>query len=38
MSCRVIGLGVEDRFLSRVIADLSVSHPTITAKIHPYRS
>ena len=35
MSCRVIGLGVEDTFLSRVLADLSASYPRITAKYIP---
>ena len=35
MSCRVIGLGVEDTFLSHVIADLSASHARITAKYIP---
>jgi len=35
MSCRVIGLGVEDTFLSRVLSDLSASYPRITAKYIP---
>jgi FkbH-like protein len=35
MSCRVIGLGVEDTLLSRIIRDLSGRYPRITAKYIP---
>jgi len=35
LSCRVIGLGVEDAFFRRVITDLSVKHPRITARYIP---
>ena len=35
MSCRVIGLGVEDTLLTRIIEDLSAAHRTIVAKYIP---
>ena len=35
MSCRVIGLGVEDTFLSRIIDELSARHRRLVAKYIP---
>jgi predicted enzyme involved in methoxymalonyl-ACP biosynthesis len=35
MSCRVIGLGVEDTFRLRIIGDLAPVHPRVTAKYIP---
>ena len=35
MSCRVIGLGVEDTFLSRIIGELSGRHRRLVAKYIP---